>query len=339
MKAGYIGTGWTERVQIELFQHAGIEPGAVCSGHKKNAERVAKKFGIPKVYDDWKELLKESEVDLVSSVTPTDLHAPIIRAAIRRGLPIISEGPFLNQQEVQELIDEAEKQPDSFVAIDYDLRFNQRILEIKELLTRRVIGGPQRFKLTYEYNYTDDPWTWANDLSRGGGALNLIGSHFIDLSQWIFGRIATVAATFQIANSNRQLPASKSKKKVTADDRVELTLTFESGVEGSILVDTMAAHDRGISILTEGSSGNLWLSPEEKLWKIDSSRRQIATTSETLPEGIDQNLFTSGTLHLGESIRQAFSNGEGDPTGLPGLKEALANQEIIDTAYETGEWE
>lgn len=338
MKAGYIGTGWTEKVQIELFQKAGIEPGAICSGHKENAERVAKKFGIPQVYDDWETLLQEKKVDVVSSATPTDLHAPIISAAIRAGVPILSEAPFLNQQEVRQLIDEQEKQGDAFVAIDYDLRFNQRVVEIKELIARRVIGSVQRFKLTYEYDYTDAPWSWANDISRGGGVLNLIGAHFIDLSQWIFGRIDAVAASFDIAKAKRPPADSKKEKKVTADDRVEMTLTHEGGVEGSILVDTMAASDRGVSILIEGSGGNLWLSPEGNLWKIDTGRRQIDTPSESLPEGIDQNLFTSGTLHLGESIRQAFSNGNFADSGLPGLKDALLNQEIIDTAYETGEW-
>ena len=41
VRVGFIGTGWTERVQIPMFRRGGLIAQAVCSGQPANAQRVA----------------------------------------------------------------------------------------------------------------------------------------------------------------------------------------------------------------------------------------------------------------------------------------------------------
>ncbi len=342
MNAGYIGTGWTEQAQIELFQAAGIEPKSICSGHKKNAERVAKKMNIPEVYASWESLLQECDADLISSVTPTFLHAPIIEAAIEQERLLLSEAPFLSVQEVEQLIDKAAAKPTQRILIDYELRFDPRRIKIKEMLSRRLLGDVNHFRLSYEYNFAagkDRSWSWENDRSKGGGMLRLVGGHFIDLSQWIFGAIDDMKVSFRIANKELKDAETGAMKEVTADDHVELELTFKNGVKGNISVNAMADADRGMGFLVEGSRGNLWLGPNERLWRIEERRRQELTFPDSdLPESATQNGFRSGTFYLGRRLKEVFSNGEDEGADLPGLADTLATQRIIDRAYEEGEW-
>lgn len=343
MNAGFIGTGWAEKAQIRLFKKAGIQPQAICSGHPENARRVAKSFDIPEVYDSWQELLKKSSADLVSSVTPTALHASIVEAALDNGRHLISEAPFMNSAEVEALLEKAGKKPDARILIDYELRFDPRRVKIKEMLARRVIGKIERFTLSYEYDYATDadrPWNWENDRDQGGGMLNLVGGHLIDLSRWIFGAIEEVnASSFSIAHPERKVAGEGDKKRpVTAEDRVELELTFKNGVQGRIDVNAMAPDERGMGFLVEGSRGNLWLGPNEGLWKIEGRRRQEIEIPEV--EGADSTPFHSGTYHLARRLKAFFSQENADDKNdFPSLKDALDNQRIIDRAYEVGEWQ
>lgn len=342
MKAGYIGTGWTEQAQIELFRAAGIEPKSICSGHKENAERVAREKNIPEVYDSWENLLKECDADLISSVTPTFLHAPIIEAAIEQERHLLSETPFLNVEEVKQLKKKAAGKPDLHIIMDYELRFDPRRVKIKEMLSRRLLGEVNHFRLSYEYDFATDEnrsWSWENDRSKGGGMLRLVGGHFIDLSRWIFGAIEEVNAEFHIAHKNLKDPETGKMYEVTADDHVELELTFKSGVRGHISVNAMANGERGMGFLIEGSRGNLWLGPNERLWRIEERRRQELTFPDPdLPESVANDGFRSGTFYLGRRLKEVFSNGDDDGGDLPTLEDALATQRIIDRAYEEGQW-
>ena len=57
VRVGFIGAGWTERVQIPMFRKGGLIAQAICSGQPANAQRVAQQLAIPEVYDDWRALI------------------------------------------------------------------------------------------------------------------------------------------------------------------------------------------------------------------------------------------------------------------------------------------
>ena len=84
-RVGFIGAGWTERVQIPAFRLGGLAIQAVCASRLESAKRVAATHEIPEVYPSWRELIRANTVDIVSIVTPPHLHAEIAVAALPRG--------------------------------------------------------------------------------------------------------------------------------------------------------------------------------------------------------------------------------------------------------------
>ena len=68
---GIIGTGFARTTQLPAFRACeGARVVAVASGHRENAERVAREFDIPVVASDWREMVARDDVDLVCIATP-----------------------------------------------------------------------------------------------------------------------------------------------------------------------------------------------------------------------------------------------------------------------------
>ena len=94
VRVGFIGAGWTERVQIPMFRRGGLVAQAISSGNPANAQRVAQQLTIPEVYPDWRALIASPTVDVVSIVTPPHLHAEMAIAALQAGKHVICENQW-----------------------------------------------------------------------------------------------------------------------------------------------------------------------------------------------------------------------------------------------------
>ncbi|HEX8119527.1 MAG TPA: Gfo/Idh/MocA family oxidoreductase, partial [Pyrinomonadaceae bacterium] len=83
---GVIGTGFARTTQLPAFKACeGARVVAIASGHRENAEAVARDFRIPFVAGDWREVVARDDVDLVSIVTPPSTHAEMALAALDAG--------------------------------------------------------------------------------------------------------------------------------------------------------------------------------------------------------------------------------------------------------------
>ncbi|MCA1556950.1 MAG: Gfo/Idh/MocA family oxidoreductase [Acidobacteria bacterium] len=86
IRIGIIGTGFARSTQIPGFRACeGARVVAIASGHRENAERVARDFGIEFATDDWREVVKREDVDLISIVTPPSTHSEMTVAVLDAG--------------------------------------------------------------------------------------------------------------------------------------------------------------------------------------------------------------------------------------------------------------
>src|ERR671928_2262654 len=98
---GIIGTGFARTTQLPAFRACeGARVVAIASGHRENAERVAREFDIPVVASDWREVVAREDVDLLSIATPPVTHAEMALAALDAGKSVLCEKPMaLNASE------------------------------------------------------------------------------------------------------------------------------------------------------------------------------------------------------------------------------------------------
>src|SRR6266545_8135839 len=95
VRVGVIGTGFGANVQVPGFKCvSGVEVVAITSAHLDRAQAVAAQHAIPHAYDDYREMLRDLELDLVSVVSPPYLHHEMTLAALEAGAHVLCEKPF-----------------------------------------------------------------------------------------------------------------------------------------------------------------------------------------------------------------------------------------------------
>ncbi len=96
VRIGLVGAGFIAHIHMESFKRVyGLEARveAVCARSEKTKD-FALKYGIPKVYSDYRDLLKDSDIEVADICTPPQLHAPMIEEFLTAGKHVVSEKPF-----------------------------------------------------------------------------------------------------------------------------------------------------------------------------------------------------------------------------------------------------
>ena len=193
MKYGLIGCGRISPNHIAAALANNLEIVALCDIVPENIEDKMLKFDLPKsikVYTDYKEMLANEELELVSIATESGKHAAIALDCIEAGCNLIIEKPIALSLEDADKVVTAAKEKGVKVCACHQNRFNKSIQKIREAVERRRFGrlfygtAHIRWNRGYEY-YSRAKWrgTWEQD----GGALMNQCIHNIDLLRWMMG--------------------------------------------------------------------------------------------------------------------------------------------------------
>src|SRR5512133_4408424 len=187
VQVGLVGTGFVGDIHAVTFKNwvKDVELVAVASPH--NAEHFAKEQGIVGAYKDYREMLKDPEIDVVDIGIPNDLHCQVVCDAARAGKHVIIEKPLcITLEEADEMIDECKK---AGVLLMYaeELLFAPKYVRAKKLIEEGAIGEPFLAKQSEEHPGPHMPWFW--DVNRSGGGVMLdMGCHSIEYTRWILGK-------------------------------------------------------------------------------------------------------------------------------------------------------
>jgi predicted dehydrogenase len=352
LRVGFIGSGWTDSTQIPTFRLGGLTPQAIASANPAKAHAVAEKHGVPEVYDSWQELVASKNVDIVSICTPPHLHKEIAVAALQAGKHVISEKPTaLNVNEAEEMLAAAQAAPNQLAIVDHELRFHPQRLQMRQMIREGYIGSvlhAQLDRLGSERLNLDLPWNWWCDVDQGGGMLNALGSHQLDLARWMVGRIEALTAQLQIGHLYRT-DIDGSVRQVTADDHAQLLLRFDNGAQGSITVSGLTPGGWGMSILVVGTDGALKLDNQDQLWGMRGSAypggeweairpRHAPANMAELP---NQRAFGIGTYFMAQMLAMSLPMGEVLLADAASFYDGLVVQRAIDAArvaHQNGAW-
>jgi predicted dehydrogenase len=322
LRIGYIGTGWTERVQIPAFALGGLRAQAISSRDPENAKRVAGRYSIPSVFSDWRDLVAAADVDVVSIVTPPALHAEMAIAALEAGKHVICEKPTaLTVAEAEAMFAAAQAAPTRLAIIDHELRFQPQRFHLRKLVRDGFVGAPLYLELDWRYRHRLDAqrvWSWHSDAAAGGGILGAIGSHLLDLARWILGRIDAITAQLQTAHFTRPTAGGATMQHVTADDSAYLMLRFASGAQGRISATSVFPDDLGMSVTTVGTAGALRVDYRDRLWGLSGDAFPHGEWQEIHPDGpviaVDQlpndSPFAAGSYYLARALADAHRQRE-----------------------------
>jgi predicted dehydrogenase len=224
---GIIGVGdVTERKSGPGFQQAArSELVAVMRRNGDLAAEYARRHNVPRWYDDADELINDPDVDAVYVATPPDSHRDYVVRVAQAGKPVYVEKPMARTAlECEEMISACESAGVGlFVA--YYRRAMPRFAAVKELLDGGRIGQLRSVSIHNERpGQLDDGgragWRVDPELSGGGHFVDL-GSHILDLLDWLLGPVTHAAGV-----------ATNCGGRYRAEDMVTAVFSFRTGVAG-----------------------------------------------------------------------------------------------------------
>ena len=197
---GLIGCGdiAQKRVAPALRDSPICELVAVSRAQSQLAETFARQFGVGRWYADWRELLKDDDIDAVYVATPVHLHAEQTIAAMEAGKHVLCEKPMaLNVAECNQMI-AARNRHNVKLGIAYYRHFYPVITRIKQIIDDDEIGTPVVVQMNaFEWfdPAANHPRSWLlNKQLSGGGPMFDFGCHRIEVLLDLFGAAGELKA-------------------------------------------------------------------------------------------------------------------------------------------------
>jgi predicted dehydrogenase len=259
LRVGVIGTGFGATVHVPAYIAAPeFEVVAIVSRRKANAERVAAEHGITWCGDDYRAMLREVDLDVVSIAVPGGLHHEIVKAAAQANKHILCEKPFATSlTEAHDML-AAVKQAGVGHAINHEFRMIPARQAFKRMVDEGYLGTPRDVRALLDVGMLLNPsrtWSWWSDRDQYGGMLQGMTSHLIDFLLWTFGDMSYLSGRLDTFIRSRPTPEG-DQKDVTSDDANAALLTFASGASGLIYVSGAVRAQRSI-VEAHGSGGSL----------------------------------------------------------------------------------
>ena len=195
MKYALIGCGRIATNHVTAAVNNNLEIVAVCDIVPEKMEEILVKHNLAddksiKRYTDYKQMLEENELELISIATESGKHAAIALDAIDAGVSVIIEKPMaMNIADAEEIIKRAAEK-NVKVSACHQNRFNVAIQEVRKAVEGGRFGKLSHASINVRWNrnkgyYDQAPWrgTWEED----GGCLMNQCIHGIDLLRWMMG--------------------------------------------------------------------------------------------------------------------------------------------------------
>ena len=347
---GIIGTGFARSTQIPAFRACPeARVIAIASGHRENAERVAREFDIEHATGDWRELVAREDVDLISIVTPPVTHAEMTLAALDAGKAVLCEKPMaMNSQEAEAMWRRAAELK-ALALIDHELRFLPGRIKMRQMILSGEIGQVRHAKLHFRADSrasTERKWDWWSDAEAGGGTLGAIGSHAIDALRWVLGaEVSQVFCSLATHVPARLDERTGEMRRVTTDDEANLILRFDDSdlTKSTTATISLSVAEQGRPehlLESFGSKAALRIEEGGELWQAKTGAGEwtsVETEQVALAPGMRDGGWSTGFTQFSRAIVDALRNGQTRIEGAATFEDGYRAQLVLDAARRSHE--
>jgi predicted dehydrogenase len=371
IKVGVAGLGFIGPAHIEALRRLpDVEVVAINEYGDELARSKAESLGIEKAYGDFKALLADPEIECVHICTPNFLHYPMAKAALEAGKHVVCEKPLANKvAEAEELVELAAK-TGLVNAVHFNIRYYPLVRQMKVMREKGELGRIHSIIGTYLQDWlfyeTDYNWRLEPDKSGESRAIADIGSHLMDLIEYISGlKITDVMADFATIHPKRKKPTKPietysgmmlkpedyEEVPISTEDYATVMMKFDDGSRGVVTVSQVSAGRKNrINLEISGSKETVsWCSESpNEIWigKRDGANQVLmrdpslvhreALSLITFPGGHNEG-FPDTSKQLFKEVYQAVRAGKQPekpayPTFADGLRELLLCERIIESS-------
>ncbi|WP_456275212.1 Gfo/Idh/MocA family protein [Bacillus sp. AK128] len=246
IRVGIIGTGFGAKVHAPIMQsHPGFEVVAISSVYRGNLDSVKQETGVENIYDDWKKMLQEQELDLLSIASAPYLHHDMVLEGFKKNLHILCEKPMAFDANESKQMITARDQAGKFGFINFEFRFLPARMKVKEILSSGSLG--EITHVSYKANFSSyqgllkNHRGWLGQEQYGGGMLGAIGSHMFDsLTWWLEDDVNEVSG--QLPIHVQKVTHDGETEERTAEDSFQAFGTLKKGTSFSVELLSATRH-------------------------------------------------------------------------------------------------
>lgn len=369
IKVAVVGTGFIGPAHIEALRRLPhVEVVGLAEATMDLAREKASHLGIENalLFDD---LLNVADIDAIHICTPNFLHYSQAKAALNAGKHVICEKPLATKiEEAEELVTLAEAKG-LVNAVHFNLRYYPMVRQMKKMREDGDLGKIYSIMGSYLqdwlYLQTDYNWRLEPDKSGESRAIADVGSHLLDLTEYVTGlKITEVMADFSTIHKTRLKPlkaietyagrlldaSDYQEVEINTEDHANVLLRFDNGNKGVITVNQVAAGRKNrLNIEISGSKSNFeWCSERpNEMWigRREAYNQQLLKdpglfTSEaagliSFPGGHNEG-FPDTSKQLFKEVYAAIREGAQPekpsfPTFADGLRELIICERIIES--------
>jgi len=223
---GSIGAGlFAKSTFFPLLRHEShVQLRGVATTSGVSSQHAARKFGFEYSTTDYKEILQDSKVQLVTVLTPPGTHAKFVAESLMAGKNVYVEKPLaVNRDQLQSIVRALRSSQEMGSPILF-VGFNRRFAPLARWVKCKFaqVEEPLAVHCTINAGKPSSA-RWLYDRQRGGGRIIAEVCHFVDLIQYFTGSIPA-----------RIHAETLSSQKYDASDNVMITLRMANGSIASI---------------------------------------------------------------------------------------------------------
>lgn len=369
IKAAIVGTGFIGPAHLEALRRLpNVEVVALCEVTQELANEKAKVLGIPRAYT-FDEMLKQDDIDVIHICTPNFLHFAQAKAVMESEKHVICEKPLaVKIHEAEELVKIAAA-TGLVNAVHFNLRYYPMVRQMKTMREKGDLGEVYAVMGSYLQDWlffqTDYNWRLEPDKSGDSRAIADIGSHLLDIIEYVTGlKITEVMADFSTVHKTRLKPlkaietysdtklqaSDYAEVPISTEDHATVLLRFDNGSKGSITVSQVSAGRKNrLNIEIAGSKSNFEFNSERpnELWigKRDKANEQLmkdpslaypeASALISFPGGHNEG-FPDTSKQMFKEVYAAIAVGKQPenpsyPTFASGLRELIIGERIVES--------
>jgi predicted dehydrogenase len=314
-----------------------------------SAAKAAHQYGFARSSGNWRDLVNDPGIDVVSVTTPNTLHKEMALAAIAAGKHVHCEKPLSpTLTDSLEMVEAAEKAGVT-TQVGFNYIKNPLLKLARDMVAAGELGEITGFRGIHAEDYMHDPespYSWRIDPIGGPGVIADLGSHIIGMARFLLGPIAEVSADVRTVVKSRPVARGASERKdVLVDDVARILVNFGRGCGGTIEANWIATGrkmqlgfeltgEKGSLVFTQERLNELWLykagsDPRTSGYmKIEAGPQHPPYGQFCVAGGHELGFNDLKTIEMGEFLRAI---GEGRAS-TPDFREAYEIQKVVDAA-------
>lgn len=284
LRTGIIGTGYIGPAHVEALRRLGdVEVAGLAEADQSLAKAKAEQLSIPKAYGNYKQMLADSDIDVVHNCTPNHMHYQINCEIMQAGKHVVSEKPLAMTAADSAKLVKLAKKTGLVNAVNFNYRYYPLVQHAAMMVKNKELGNVFAVQGCYMQDWLlyDTDWNWRLQPQFAGQSrvMGDIGSHWFDLIQFVTGKkIVKVFADLLTLHKYRKKPKGRietfagkalkpsqyTKVKINTEGYGHVLVGFSDGTKGMACISQLSAGRKNhIVFELNGTEKSVWWDHEE----------------------------------------------------------------------------